>query len=428
MSSPWNLGDDYPGHSSPVATSPLLRPGPVYGGQFCDFIVTICVGPERTPFRVHQKLLTRSCKFFDAALCGSFKEGINGIAHLKEDDPDAFGLLLTWLYRGRLPFFNPAILTKAPRVSELPKDNTASGVIKLPSTFTTPREWQEGGVLVPSHIRSIFALEMYISLSPEELQLLEGPHVIGKELVAGYAKYLQQPVETDTKRGGRKKRDPDQKSTPIKGARLALQGGSGNLDVAQGDPAILLRYLVEGERIPVHSQFGLYVQAEYLQLTLVKLLVMAEKYGWDDLFNDAMDAFREGERYLARRHPLSRHLELAYTGCHPHSPLLVFFADYAFWAGKYHNTLTELLEVAVGLPDLLSDLCKRLDGRVAAPGGGQGVFDLPVGWREGPLAGESRNYHLHGLMSEFERRGTGCPPECLMRRQRIEDQGLMLRG
>lgn len=59
-------------------------------------------GRPETQFLVHKELLTSASPFFDAALNGSFKEGLEQIVRLPEEKTEVFEWFLQWLYTGTL--------------------------------------------------------------------------------------------------------------------------------------------------------------------------------------------------------------------------------------------------------------------------------------------------------------------------------------
>jgi hypothetical protein len=73
-------------------------------------IVDIFVGPDLKHFKVHQKVLCETVPYFDKMLQGPFKEAVEHTVRLPEDDPDAFGLFLEWVYGGGL--LQPADMKK----------------------------------------------------------------------------------------------------------------------------------------------------------------------------------------------------------------------------------------------------------------------------------------------------------------------------
>jgi len=52
--------------------------------------ITVLVGPDRTPFYVHQGLLKSASGFFKGALGHSFEENTKATVSLPEDDPNIF--------------------------------------------------------------------------------------------------------------------------------------------------------------------------------------------------------------------------------------------------------------------------------------------------------------------------------------------------
>ncbi|KAL8890625.1 MAG: hypothetical protein Q9215_002271 [Flavoplaca cf. flavocitrina] len=80
--------------------SPPNAPGPYMG--LADEVVTILVGPEKTPFRIHKGLLCSKSEYFRAALEGFFKESTEKSVHLRDEDPGIFQFYATWIYSQKL--------------------------------------------------------------------------------------------------------------------------------------------------------------------------------------------------------------------------------------------------------------------------------------------------------------------------------------
>ncbi|KAL9024693.1 MAG: hypothetical protein Q9180_007835 [Flavoplaca navasiana] len=76
--------------------SPPTAPGPYMG--LVDEVVTILVGPEETPFRIHKGLLCSKSEYFRAAFEGSFKETTEKSVHLRDDDPAVFQFYASLIY------------------------------------------------------------------------------------------------------------------------------------------------------------------------------------------------------------------------------------------------------------------------------------------------------------------------------------------
>lgn len=75
-----------------------------FGG---DPIVTLKVGPQKTPFHVHKGLLCHISTVFSAAFDGGFKENC-GSMDLAEDDPIIFERLVQWLYKRTIAMSSPS--------------------------------------------------------------------------------------------------------------------------------------------------------------------------------------------------------------------------------------------------------------------------------------------------------------------------------
>ncbi|KAI9646437.1 hypothetical protein NHQ30_004429 [Ciborinia camelliae] len=59
-------------------------------------------GTEKVEFVLHKKILCAKVPFFEKMFNGSFLEGTTQVATLPEDDPDAFRLLVAWVYTGSI--------------------------------------------------------------------------------------------------------------------------------------------------------------------------------------------------------------------------------------------------------------------------------------------------------------------------------------
>jgi hypothetical protein len=68
-------------------------------------MITIHVGSKRKTFAIHKALICNRSQFFSKVFNSSFKEGTEGVMYLPEDDPQAFGALVNWMYRDQLPPF-----------------------------------------------------------------------------------------------------------------------------------------------------------------------------------------------------------------------------------------------------------------------------------------------------------------------------------
>ncbi|KZL82131.1 hypothetical protein CI238_07582 [Colletotrichum incanum] len=72
------------------------------------------------------------------------------------------------------------------------------------------------------------------------------------------------------------------------------------------------------------------LKAEYLRLAIVKLIVLADKCGWQELHEASMVGYSRGELCLDRRRTPLRHIKLAYWRCVSESLFPKPMADYAW--------------------------------------------------------------------------------------------------
>ena len=94
-----NVNVNTKGPDADTPTSLLKQYDNVY---LCDNpIVQLQIGPKANVFHIHKGLICESSPFFRAAFTGGFKENSGSIT-LDEDDPEIFGHIVQWLYRGKL--------------------------------------------------------------------------------------------------------------------------------------------------------------------------------------------------------------------------------------------------------------------------------------------------------------------------------------
>ena len=62
--------------------------------------VTLYIGPDKLPALIHKNILCDASKVFEAAFESEYKEGLEQVMHLPEDDPDLFDIFVQCIYRG----------------------------------------------------------------------------------------------------------------------------------------------------------------------------------------------------------------------------------------------------------------------------------------------------------------------------------------
>jgi hypothetical protein len=84
-----------------VANSLVLTVSSLIGKVTVE--IKVSTGPISSGFTVHKDVLCKKVVFFDKMFNGSFLEGSAEKAHLPEDDPIAFKLLISWIYLNAIP-------------------------------------------------------------------------------------------------------------------------------------------------------------------------------------------------------------------------------------------------------------------------------------------------------------------------------------
>ncbi|KAI0903741.1 hypothetical protein F4823DRAFT_617454 [Ustulina deusta] len=155
--------------------------------------------------------------------------------------------------------------------------------------------------------------------------------------------------------------------------------------------------------------------AHATQCMLLDIMMLAERHGWEKLYNAAIDAFREGEANLARERPSLLHIEVGYRRTAAGSPIRQFLGDYAYSLARANKNITWYWRENWfrKMPEFLEDMLKRVDG--------DGPFQYPferrgrkdsndgetgdckeVLPREAPLDLAATTYHIHGGRMELD--------------------------
>ncbi|KAJ8119061.1 hypothetical protein ONZ43_g3865 [Nemania bipapillata] len=161
------------------------------------------------------------------------------------------------------------------------------------------------------------------------------------------------------------------------------------------------------------------------QCMLLDIMMMAERWRWEKLYNAAIDAFRDGERNLRRERPSLLHIKVVYLRTSAGSPLREFLGDYAYSLAKANKNMSFYLKEGwfERLPDFLEDIMRRMDGKgpftypLQRRSSKDGEFDKEKGKRnnkeilaeEAPLDLAATTYHVHGghLVLDCQRSGWG---------------------
>ncbi|KAI8953298.1 hypothetical protein F4801DRAFT_576752 [Xylaria longipes] len=152
------------------------------------------------------------------------------------------------------------------------------------------------------------------------------------------------------------------------------------------------------------------IHAHTTQRMLLDLMMMAERYDWEQLYNAAIDAFREGEGNLERQRPSLGHIKMVYRQTSAGSPVRVFMADYAYSLARVNRNITWYMQEKwfQKFPDFMEDMLKRVDGngpfkypyqRFREGKDGEGIsgknYGKEVLTHEAPLDMSATTYHIH---------------------------------
>ncbi|KAI1277874.1 hypothetical protein F5Y07DRAFT_398022 [Xylaria sp. FL0933] len=171
--------------------------------------------------------------------------------------------------------------------------------------------------------------------------------------------------------------------------------------------------------------------AHATQCMLLDIMMLAERYDWEKLYNAAIDAFREGEANLARERPSTQHIEVVYQRTAAGSPIRQFLGDYAYSVARENKDITWYWREGWfrKMPEFLEDMLKRVDGngpfqypferragsRSKDGGDSKDSWDIDEGdsdkvlTHEVPLDLSATTYHIHGgrMVLDCERSDEG---------------------
>lgn len=217
-------------------------------------------------FHVHRSVLNEASETLKS-LVKPQRGQLSKHVRLRDDDSEAFGLAIEWLYGKNIPYYSPRMFMDgdiATGVTQVPTHKDMK-VTSLPSIFDPKAAdalWQEPGPegsgvrRINSCVNHVCALEAYRSMSPEELRLVETSQSGGSH--GTYLSWIYKSVVAPHQQRIYKVR----------------KGGQRPIIPKRSQAIDYLRH----EGIIDNHRACWNVRGEYLQLTLVNLLAMAEKY------------------------------------------------------------------------------------------------------------------------------------------------------
>ncbi|KFY10005.1 hypothetical protein V491_07847 [Pseudogymnoascus sp. VKM F-3775] len=328
-----------------------------------DDIVTVYVGPREKRYSIHKALLTSQSEYFEKALNGKFREADEQTIRLPEDSPDAFDLLIGWLYQNQIPVlgYGPGPFDEFPRGivvgatklgnTALPPNHGTGTVAYLPheEPSTTLFQQTAGDNNLRDRFNHICTQSEYTQYSADELRLED---------------YTLNHRFSDFSRPS-----PENIFIP--------------------DPFPVSSGHIDG--IPYCSPIKPIMESEEAhQLALIRLCLFAETICWTNLFNIAMSTYMQGESFLAPRPMPAEHIELIYERAHPESPCRKFAADSTISQINAAGQIDKNMDLVEQWPTFLEDIFKRLRLSQGLP------------HTHGPMARGPCEYHVHDTKHQPE--------------------------
>ncbi|KAK8088489.1 nuclear protein 96-domain-containing protein [Apiospora hydei] len=292
--------------------------------------LSIYVGPEHRQFILLSHFLDEKSIDFDLLLqrCGSSQNDFSDAAlqefRLEAVDPEAFSLFVQWLYGIELP--------RAQRPWPHTKLSLDDGNL---NEVPLPAQLQSSGALQPlvmkvnfngfeqDSFNNIVFRDPYRKFSAEEIRLAD---MLRSSITA-----TSTSPTMDTK-------------CPSE----SLEQQSIKTETGEPKEALLTTATEENH--------------EYIQVVLLKLMLLAEMAGWKQCHKDAYRNYRLGEKEIERESINLKHIEMAYSTIEgaPHKPdcslTLKLIAKYAYLKGTKNGLLTVYLELFNKFPRFLKDI------------------------------------------------------------------------
>ncbi|GKT82611.1 hypothetical protein Ct61P_00461 [Colletotrichum tofieldiae] len=279
----------------------------------------------RTNFVVHKHLIPSDVIH---AMCSMQLETVAEI-RLADEDPDIVGSMVRWRYRSEIPTVTAHMLSKpfATKLGQSPPN-----VLGLPMINQDPTgDWSY----------QFQTLTVYF----------DGNNFDGVQNANAFEEARLCECEKDANAFGVYQR-------VVRDHALNANGQERQLDLDN-----IRNYLQDAEGIPMFEAGNARVEAEYLQLQLAKLSVMAANLGWVRLLDATLFTYAKGAINFSQRCPILRHIELTYSIPRGLLRLHDFMTDCHSLIGQIHNTRSELLEVSLKCPDILHRVIARQDAQ-----------------------------------------------------------------
>ncbi|KAI0538589.1 hypothetical protein GGR58DRAFT_526011 [Xylaria digitata] len=266
-------------------------------------IATIFVGSERRAFQVHVKRL--------GPLAAQLRT-LSGDIEKPDWDADVFNLVMNWTWFSQGPGLTAA------------------------DKFTPYIERESATSAVYAHFHTITVQAPYRRFSIEELRLQFSQAAANTQ--ASRDEATDQPIVQSENTPGTQTQSVDQESVDCNSTSSC-------------------------PTIPACIPDTEAVKAEKGQTLLFKLMIFTEKFGWERLFNDAIDAFRYGEEQLGRLYVPASYIDFAFL--EPRSIMVqCFVSRYVVALGYKHSNMSKYKDLILSHPEILSYILRSIDSGI----------------------------------------------------------------
>lgn len=315
----------------PVLTHLFLETLTVSRSEFTDDTVTLVAGLERVKFVIHRHLVPWTITENMSSMQAAIVEEIL----IPNQHPDTIGMMVNWCYRKTVPSVLPHLLANPYSVEEVPDIPNLLPLRQLDEESDQDGSYVQHQVLTECLGGNVTAGATR-DVSFEEFRLMKYNEMVDPAIRRSQATY--------------------QNTEEMEEAEDTLLEVEGPSEKAIRDA--MTKYL-QDEGVPVFEASEGRVEAEILQIKLVRLAMLATKYRWKRLLDDTLLAYAKGKTLFARRFPIPRHIELAYSVNRGLPRLRIFMANYAAVLTKEYKTDVELLSLHGRCPGFFRDNMMR---------------------------------------------------------------------
>ncbi|KAI1347042.1 hypothetical protein F5Y01DRAFT_319119 [Xylaria sp. FL0043] len=288
-------------------------------------IVTLLIGKKRRAFEVHLQRL--------GPLAAELESVPASEIHRPDWDPEVFNLVVAWVYYRPLPRVKSLAkwFDQNKPHSDLspPKANEFT-----PFVETNVVNWPPGQSTMRSEFQTLTAQPQYVKFSVEELRLRFAKPATrsgkSREVVTMTSKTQPDNTLKDKEHSG----DADSGGFHSNATRLTIP------------------FCIPDDEAE---------KAEKMQILLLKLIIFAETHKWNQLFNDAIDAFKYGEAQLRRLYTPPSHIDLVFASSKTLNTLRRFMFEYTMALGYKNRSMSKYQDLLMSHPKILSLMLSGTD-------------------------------------------------------------------